>query len=78
MVREGETSERKNPLERGLYMSVDASSNKGSTLKPSMFSGSKFGKQKRGNLKPILKSSKKSKPLITWQNNQNETCRLGR
>ena len=61
MVREGETSERKNPLERGLYMSVDASSNKGSTLKPSMFSGSKFGKQKRGNLKPILKSSKKSK-----------------
>ena len=25
-----------------------------------------------------MKSSKKSKPLITWQNNKNETCRLGR
>ena len=25
-----------------------------------------------------MKSSKKSKPLITWQNNQNETYRLGR
>ncbi|QDZ24237.1 heavy chain of dynein [Chloropicon primus] len=70
MAREEEmaSGSGKNPLERGLYMSVDvkAKGQKG-RLKPKALSAN-FGRSgKRGNLLPVLKSSKKSKVRGTSQ-----------
>ena len=69
MVQNGESSSKnggaRNPLERGLYMSVDKTSKAGG-LKPAALGrkpGSSSGK--RGNLLPVLKSSKKSKLRTT-------------